>query len=224
MSPEAKERCRVASSKSLAKIRASQTPEERSAHAKLARSKVNSAASVRKQWATIKSDPERLEKLRKQRGETSKARWDSMAPDDKVALFERIFANKTGRSKASEKFVEALIRAGIPLEAEQGVQGFIVDGLIRDQKLIIEFYGEVFHCNPKKFTDPNQYCSWISRTVGEQWARDRKRLAVFYRHGYRVVVVWESDWYSNPEKEIGRIKDAMCQSGEDRAQIGSVRS
>jgi G:T-mismatch repair DNA endonuclease (very short patch repair protein) len=45
----------------------------------------------------------------------------------------------------------------------------------------------------------------LGRTVRQQRARDRKRLGVFYSLGYRVVTVWESDWLTNAEKEIGRL-------------------
>lgn len=38
-----------------------------------------------------------------------------------------------------------------------------------------------------------------------QWARDRKRLGVFYSLGYAVVTVWESEWNANQESEIKRI-------------------
>jgi G:T-mismatch repair DNA endonuclease (very short patch repair protein) len=76
--------------------------------------------------------------------------------------------------------------------------------------VIVEYYGDVYHCNPRRFKDESEYCPIIRRTVGEQWKRDRKRLACFTkRHGYDVVIVWESDWNKNPEKELDRIRDVV---------------
>ena len=98
---------------------------------------------------------------------------------------------------------------GVSLEREQGISGFIVDGL--QNKLIVEFYGDIYHCNPRHFRDPDEFCSWIGRTVTQQWARDRKRLGVFYKLGYRVVIVWEADWKTHPENEIRRVKNALSE-------------
>lgn len=217
--PEMLERLRAIASANLKRLRAAQTPEQKSSLAKAARRRVNSKAAVAKQWATIKSSPDKFDALKKRRSITSKSMWDARTPEERVELFRKVFANKNGVSKAAKQFLERLSKSGILLDVECGVHGFIVDALVRNTKTIIEFYGDVFHCNPKIFTEPSRYCSWISRTVQEQWDRDRKRLAVFYRYGYRVIVVWESDWYSNPEKELERIKNALCQSGENPPQV-----
>jgi len=93
---------------------------------------------------------------------------------------------------------------------EEIISGFIVDGLLKSEKVILEFYGDMFHCNPTKFHDPSEYCSWISRTVGQQWKRDKRRTAALLKRGYKVLIVWESDWNNQKEKTIERVKNALC--------------
>lgn len=202
------------SRKIFLQMHAKLSPEDRSSKGRVARSKVtHSKEAVEKQWETIKSDPEKFAALKKQRGGTAKIFWDSMTPEKKALHFQKVFASSgKGRSKAGDQFIHSLANAGFGFEPEQWVHGFCVDGLDRNRKLIVEFYGEMFHCNPRTFHDPEKYCPWIGRTVGQQWARDRKRLGVFYKNGYRVIIIWEKDWYASPQTQIGRIENALRQT------------
>ena len=56
---------------------------------------------------------------------------------------------------------------------------------------------------------PDKWFTWIKRTVGEQWKRDQRRLACFYRLGYTVVIVWQTDWDRDKETAIERIQHAL---------------
>jgi very-short-patch-repair endonuclease len=98
---------------------------------------------------------------------------------------------------------------GLQILREEAIAGFIVDGLVEDKKLILEFYGDVFYCNPLKFQDPDEYCFWISRTVGQQWKRDERRLAALLKNGYKVLVVWEYDWNNNKQEVLERVENAL---------------
>lgn len=104
--------------------------------------------------------------------------WDSLTPEERNAHVRKtLFKDwSRGRSGAGDRFIERIRAEGILVEAEQDVHGFVVDGLVRDRNLIVEFYGDIYHCRPDKFPDPNFFCRWLNRTVQQQWARDRKRL------------------------------------------------
>ncbi len=215
-SPEAQAAAVERARKTMTAFHDSKTPEERIAQGKAARSCVaHSHEAVVKQWETVKADPEKFAKAKSRLSRTSKNFWNSLTPESRIVHIQKIFANITGRSKAGDQFIEHFAKEGVILEVEQGVHGFIVDGLDSKKKVVVEFYGDMFHCRPNNFPDPNQYCSWISRTVAQQWDRDLKRLGVFYRYGYLVVIVWETDWYSDPHTQIRRIKDAL-QSRKDQ--------
>lgn len=210
-------RCRTCvSAANFRSMHAARTPEERSAHGKKARARVtHSKEAVAKQWVTVKSDPEKYAAAKARLSRTALNYWANLTDEQREAHYRKVFANKTGKSKAGDAFLAALTGAGVTLATEQMIHGYLVDGLDAEAKVVVEFYGDVFHCNPRVFNNPERYCSWISRTVGQQWARDRKRLAVLYRYGYRVVIVWESDWYGNRNIEIERVKDALCKSRGD---------
>jgi hypothetical protein len=173
--------------------------------------------SVQRQWETVRADPEQYRKACARLQRTAQTFWDSLTPEERDAHVQKILrGNGKGHSVAGDRFLDRLAAEGISLEREATIHGFIVDGLARGQNLIVEFYGDMFHCRPTTFSDPEHYCPWLGRTVAQQWARDRKRLGVFYRFGFRVVITWESDWYTDPEHEIGRIRDALHEGDGDR--------
>ncbi|NBR01193.1 MAG: hypothetical protein EBT97_12260 [Actinobacteria bacterium] len=86
------------------------------------------------------------------------------------------------------------------------VSGFVADEVNVSDKIIIEFYGDYYHCNPRIYTDPNTYNTTLHMTAKDKWAYDRRRLAAFYKAGYRVRIVWESDWRKNPEAVLEGVR------------------
>ena len=102
-------------------------------------------------------------------------------------------------------------------QSEVAVSGFIVDECNVQRKFIIEFYGDYYHCNPRMFTDPDKVNTTLRMTASEKWKYDRRRLACFLALGYKVLIVWESDWRSNPQKVLARVRGFMGSKSDDRA-------
>ena len=71
-------------------------------------------------------------------------------------------------------------------------------------KKCIEFHGDCFHANPKKYKDndtPNPFVKTL--TSKDIWDVDfKKQQCIIRERGFDVLVVWESDFYSNPTKVI----------------------
>lgn len=192
--------------------RSKQTPAQRIAHAKEARSKVRADCSttVHKQWATVKASPELYAKAKARLLNNTKNFWATATEEQRNYVITQL-AKSQPRSIISNRLKSMMITAGIyeGFVSEETFHGFIPDEINHQLKLIVEFYGDVYHCNPKKYTIPSLYVSAIQRTVQEQWARDRRRLGVFYRYGYLVVIVWESDFNADADAQIERIKHAV---------------
>lgn len=201
--------------------KASLTPEQRAEEARQGGKANKGGVSVQRQWETVRNNPELMQQARERLRRTAQNFWDSMTPEERAAHTRKVLKN-TGRSDVADRFLDRLRTEGLPFEAEYGISGFIVDGCDVAAKVIVEFYGDNFHCRPSKFTDPDMYCPWIQRTVRQQWARDRKRLGVFYSLGFRVVIVWESDWYKDPEREIRRVRDAVREGRTNQGNPGPV--
>jgi G:T-mismatch repair DNA endonuclease (very short patch repair protein) len=190
------------------------TKQERIEHAKKMRSAVKLSGTemrAKQQEFIDNAGDEYYQRYCDKRKKISQDFHNGMTDEQREQHYRKVFKNR-GRSKECDEFMTVLQANGIVCDVEQYVRGFVVDGIIRNTHVVIEYYGDMFHCNPRKFHDPEQVCSWLSgRTVQEQWDRDKRRLAALYRYGYKVIVVWGSDWKDNPEKVLRRIRNEMHQ-------------
>lgn len=66
---------------------------------------------------------------------------------------------------------------------------------------IIEFHGDVWHVNPYKYK-ATDYISIYDATAQEIWNLDKKRIDLIESQGYKVKIVWENDYRTNPDKVI----------------------
>jgi very-short-patch-repair endonuclease len=140
-------------------------------------------------------------------GAFSKKLWASLTGEQRTSKILKMVKNLP-RSAISDAFRGALQDAGLytGFQSELGISGFVVDEVHTEKKLIVEFYGDYFHCNPRKYTDPDWFNPTLKMTAGQKWQYDRRRLACFLRLGYRVLVVWESDWAANPQGVLAKVR------------------
>ena len=86
---------------------------------------------------------------------------------------------------------------------------FFEDGTCRtcrpDYKLntkIIEFNGDFWHANPLYYKSGDFVHTNGKCLVDDIWNADKVRKDALERLGYSVMVVWEHDYYSNPDKVV----------------------
>jgi G:T-mismatch repair DNA endonuclease (very short patch repair protein) len=58
--------------------------------------------------------------------------------------------------------------------------------------LIIEYNGDYWHCNPKKY-EANYYNQKKQKFAKELWEYDKNKVDLILKKGYNLEVVWESD-------------------------------
>lgn len=75
-----------------------------------------------------------------------------------------------------------------------------VDIYIPSKKLIIECFGDYWHCNPKKY-DETYYNKSVHLLAKEIWERDIKRINLFKEKGYTVEIRWE-----NSNRKLNKVK------------------
>ena len=83
---------------------------------------------------------------------------------------------------------------------------YYFDFVISSIKFCIEFNGDVFHANPKlyKETDcPNFFCK--EKQSKEIWEFDRYKNNILEKEGYKIFIVWESDYKKDKENVIKNI-------------------
>jgi hypothetical protein len=70
-------------------------------------------------------------------------------------------------------------------------------------KKIIEFHGDMYHGNPKKYNsvdNPHPFRKNI--TAQEMWDKDKRKLDVAINEGFEVLVIWDSEYRWGNKKEI----------------------
>ncbi len=73
---------------------------------------------------------------------------------------------------------------------------------------VIEFNGDYWHANPKFYT--REFVNRVvCKTAGEIWENDAQKLKDCYSLGYKVMVIWESDYRNNPEITIQKCLEFL---------------
>lgn len=67
-----------------------------------------------------------------------------------------------------------------------------VDIFIPSENRIVEYYGDYWHCNPKKYKK-DYYHTQIHKTASEIWEFDNNRIQQLKDAGYMVDIIWEGD-------------------------------
>ena len=115
-----------------------------------------------------------------------------------------VCANK-GVDKRKSKFSVAthniLNKLGIEkIESEVFIRlpnaSYTVDFMLND-KIIIECYGDYWHCNPTKY-DGTYFHKQIRKLASEIWEYDENRIDRLTNAGYFSIIIWETEWRRNP--------------------------
>ena len=92
---------------------------------------------------------------------------------------------------------------------EEVINLFFEDGTCKtcrpDYKLntkIIEFNGDFWHANPRYYSEDEFIYTNGKHLVKDIWETDAARVRALERLGYSVMVVWERDYYDNPDKIV----------------------
>lgn len=107
-----------------------------------------------------------------------------------------------GISKPEVECYETLKQLFPNLDDHVGIHGFVVDMLL--DKLIIEFNGDYWHCNPAQFNE-NYWHDIVKQSAKEIWHKDFKRQSALKKYGYDIFVIWESDWKNNKNNIITEL-------------------
>lgn len=108
-----------------------------------------------------------------------------------------------GQSSLEQAASAVLDQAGIPYIRELVIGGkFPVDFYVPGYKLILQFDGDYWHANPRLYSAPTE-----QQRAKRQ--RDSAQDAYFHAAGFKVVRLWESDFYADQAAAVARIRAAM---------------
>lgn len=83
-----------------------------------------------------------------------------------------------------------------------------VDCVLRESKRVIEFYGDFWHGNPKKYAPDDRIGK--KSTAAEKWEADRKRIADLNAAGFRTLVVWEDEYRENRDGTVAACVEFLA--------------
>jgi G:T-mismatch repair DNA endonuclease (very short patch repair protein) len=83
---------------------------------------------------------------------------------------------------------------------------YFADIILLDKKKIIEYNGDYWHCNPKKY-DADYFNKKIKKYAKDIWENDLQRRKSLENLGYSILCIWESDFINNRELMEWQIKE-----------------
>ena len=122
---------------------------------------------------------------------------------------------KNGYSGIELMFVESILEKMSDVEAEccyshiSKNHQFCIDSYRYDfcyKNKIVEFNGDYWHANPKMY-DKDYYIARKEKTAEEIWKYDNYKKKRAEKEGYKVLVVWESEYNDNPDATIQKCID-----------------
>lgn len=122
-----------------------------------------------------------------------------------------IWRNKYKTIKTSEKSKKVsniLESINIKYEIEKNINGKFVDYYLPDYNIVIEYYGDYWHGNPKKYRH-DYYISQLKMKVSDLWEKDSKRIESIKNEVGSIIIIWESTNLNDSllEKYINDFKD-----------------
>lgn len=92
-------------------------------------------------------------------------------------------------SKLEKEIASFLTSRGFVQNCKVGK--YTVDFIHHNKKIIIEVYGDYWHCNPIIYK-PDYFNKSIGMTSQEKWAYDSARKTYLGNKGYTLIIIWES--------------------------------
>ena len=99
-------------------------------------------------------------------------------------------------SKKEKEILKEIKKMGLDVIGSHKVDTKICDIYIPSLNLIIEYNGDYWHCNPKKYNS-TYFNKKKSKYAWEIWEYDKNKLELIKNNGYILEVIWESDFKSN---------------------------
>ena len=92
-----------------------------------------------------------------------------------------------------------------------GVSNWNCDAVSDSKRIIVEYFGDYWHCRPTRYQQ-DWFHPRVKKTAFEIWQRDQKKIDDLTALGYKVIVIWESDWKKDQQRVMQEIKDAIDQA------------
>jgi G:T-mismatch repair DNA endonuclease (very short patch repair protein) len=146
---------------------------------------------------------------RRKVGEILRKKWSNGSMEhvrkimsDKLKETRRLGKIKSGITSKKEKEISSLLKKkGLKVITSYRIDSKVCDIFLPDLNLIIEYFGDYWHCNPLKY-DANYFNQKKNMTAKEIWNYDKSKIDLIKNNGYNLEVIWESELKHDNNKII----------------------
>jgi very-short-patch-repair endonuclease len=137
--------------------------------------------------------------------------WARLSSEEKSQRLQSfIVAGQKHNRKSSQTRIETLLASVLnelncTFERNTQIGRYNVDFLV-NQQLVLECFGDYWHCNPVLFQE-DDYNKSLKMTARNKWAKDARRKVALETKGYVVISFWESDI----KEHIERVKQSISE-------------
>jgi G:T-mismatch repair DNA endonuclease (very short patch repair protein) len=142
------------------------------------------------------------EKFRQMSRDIMRSNWDKGILDRKIMSNKLKETRRLGKiksgitSKKEKEIIKELKEMGYESINSYCVDSKICDVFIPSLNLIIEYFGDYWHCNPKKYNG-DYFNQKKGMFAWELWDYDKDKLDLIRSNGYNLEVIWEGDLKNN---------------------------
>ena len=111
-------------------------------------------------------------------------------------------------SEAEKELRKALENAGYEIEPQFKIGSLRYDLFIKEKNVLIEYNGDYWHCNPKKYNS-NYFNKKKGMFAWQLWEKDLIKKEIAEKNGHKHFTIWETDYKFNKETEINKIIDKL---------------
>jgi very-short-patch-repair endonuclease len=90
---------------------------------------------------------------------------------------------------------------------EENIENYLVDFLVKKIKLVVEYLGDYWHCNPKFVKEDFKIRN--GKTAKEIREFDNTRKKRLEELGYYVIHIWENDWHYNKNEVLISLREVI---------------
>lgn len=129
---------------------------------------------------------------------------DEKSDEEKLRINSLKAASIGNRSKAEKEIEQYLKKENLDIKVQYLIKkddGKYYSYDIFCNNKIIEYNGDFWHCNPKKY-DAEFYNPRVKKTAQEIWDKDVEKIKLADDRGYEILTIWETDYKQNKQKVI----------------------
>jgi hypothetical protein len=112
--------------------------------------------------------------------------------------------NGIHQSRFANVIINSLMCYWPDIEKEFNIDKYSFD--LRYKNVLIEFNGDYWHMNPAKYKS-SAINKTSKKSAKDIWERDAQKITTATTAGYNILVVWESEYKSDPIATIQKCKD-----------------